>query len=80
MCAFEEAIKNVEVKVYVQRGALGFRGKFDIDVLVPPDSHFYPLLSCGVVLDDYLVHSCWGLQLGSRLLQSRGSWSTHGLP
>jgi hypothetical protein len=34
----------------------------------------------GIVLNDHLVHSCWGLHLGSRFLQIEGSWSTHGLP
>ena len=32
-----------------------------------------------IVLNDYLVHSCWGLHLSFRFLQTKGSWSTHGL-
>ena len=34
LCKFIKAIKNVEVKVDVQEGSLGFRGKPAIDVLV----------------------------------------------
>ena len=33
-----------------------------------------------IVLNDYLVHSCWGLHLSTRFLQTGGSWSTHRLP
>ena len=73
VCAFKEPIKKVEVKVDVQKGALGFRGKFDRRCA---SSIYFTSLSnvviC-IVLDGYLVHSCWGLHLGFRLLQIGGS-------
>ena len=33
-----------------------------------------------IVPFDYLVYFCQSLHLGSRSLQTRGSWSAHGLP
>ena len=49
MCTNEKVIKNVEVKVDVQKGAVGFREekKMTIDVLVSSNSHVLPLLSYG---------------------------------
>ena len=63
-----------------KRGPLDLEENLTGDVLLPSNSRFYSLFSYGIVLNDYLVHSCWGLHLGSRLLQNGGSWSTHGLP
>ena len=40
-------IKNVEVKVDVQKGALGSQYKLTIDVLVQSNSGFHPLLPYG---------------------------------
>ena len=45
VCIFKKAIRNFEVKVNVQKGALRFEEKNDIDVLVSFNSHFHPLLS-----------------------------------
>ena len=44
MSTSKKAIKNVEVKVDVQKGILGFREKILIlDMLVSSTSHFHPL-------------------------------------
>ena len=47
-------------------GALGFRKKMTIVVLVSSNSRFIHCCRIAIVLNDYLVHSCWGLHLGSR--------------
>ena len=67
MCTFEKAITNVEVKVDVQKGALGFRDNIDNRC-----TSFHPIhvfIHCChmvIVFNDYLVHSFWGLHLSSR--------------
>ena len=58
MCTFKKAIKNVEVKVDVQKGALGFKVFLTIGVLIP--SNFVRSCHMVIVLNDYLVHSWWG--------------------
>ena len=47
VCIIRKASKNVEVKVDVQKGALGFRVKLAVDVLISSNPSFHPLLSCG---------------------------------
>lgn len=48
MCIFEKASKNFGLKVDVQKGGLKFiEKKLTIDVLVPFNLHFHPLLSYG---------------------------------
>ena len=47
VCTFKKDIKNVEVKVIVQKGPLGFRGNLTVDVLIPSTSRFHSLLSYG---------------------------------
>lgn len=81
MCTFKEAIKNVEVKIDVQKGVPWFREKLTTYVLVPSNSSVFILCyHVIIVLNDYLDYSCWGLHLVSRVLQYEGSWSAHGFP
>ena len=65
MCTFKKAIKNVED---VPRRILGFKAKFG-NRHVSSIQSTCSFLVVIVVLNDYLVHSCWGLDLGSRFLQ-----------
>jgi hypothetical protein len=47
VCGFEKAVKNIGVKVHVQKGALlGLRKKVTMGLLVSPNSHCHPSLSC----------------------------------
>ena len=72
--------KVVGVKVDVQKGALRFR-----EILDNKCVSFHPMhVSIHIchmvtVLNDHLVHSCWGLHLGSRVLQTGGFGSARGL-
>ena len=45
MSSVPTAIKNVEIKVHVAKGALNLEKKLTINVLVLSDSHCHPLLS-----------------------------------
>ena len=74
VCTIEKTIKNAKVNVDVQRGP------YCLCLFVSSNSSFHPLLSYMViVLNDYLVHPCWGLHVGSRFLQTGGSCSAHEL-
>ena len=58
MCTFRKAIKNFEVKVDVQKGALRFKGKFDNKCV--GFIQFKVLIHCCdmvIVLNDYAKHS-----------------------
>ena len=44
-----------------KRGAVGFKEKMTTDVLVPSNSFFIYCCHMVIVLNDFLVHSCWGL-------------------
>ena len=57
MCTPKKAIKNVEVKVDVQKGALGFRKNLIIKVLVSFNSHFHSFFHIVIMLNDHLAHS-----------------------
>ena len=71
----------VEVKVCVQNGALIFREKMLINVLVSSNLRFFiPLLSYGNCPQWPSCMLLWGIGLDSKFLQTIGSWSTHGLP
>ena len=48
------------------------RGKFDNECV-----NFIHGCHMVIVLNDYHVHSCWGLHWGSRFLRTGGSWTTH---
>ena len=45
VCTFKKVIKNVEVKVDVQKGTLGRRENLTINMLVSFNPSFHPLLS-----------------------------------
>lgn len=44
---FKEIIKTFSIKVDVQKGVLGFRDKFDKDMIISPNLCFHLLLSYG---------------------------------
>ena len=76
MCTFKNVVKNVEVKVDVQMGALGCRAKIDNGYVGSIQFTFLSsVYQMVTILNHHLVHSCWGLHLGSRFLQTRGSWA-----
>ena len=81
MCISKIAIKFCEVKVDVQKGGLMFKEFFfTIMVLVHPLHIFIHTFHMVIALNDYHMSSCWDLHLGFRFLQTRGPWSSHGLP
>jgi len=57
VCTSVKAIKNVEVKVDVQMGALGFREKLTTNVLVHPIHILIYYCHIVFILNDHLVHS-----------------------
>ena len=56
-------------------GPRSWRKKLSIDVLVPSNNIYIHCCHMVTILNDYLVHSCWGLHLESRFSQIVGSWA-----
>ena len=54
----KRVIKNFEVKVDVQKGALRLEGKMTIDEIVSSNSRFIHCYHVEIVLNEYHVHIC----------------------
>ena len=63
--------------MYNKKKALGFRENFG-NRSVGSIQFTCSFIVATILLDDCLVHSCLGLNLGFRFLQIGGSWNTCG--
>jgi hypothetical protein len=81
VCTFRVAIKNFKVKVNVQKGAVRFRGKKNdnIYLLVSSNLGYYSFLSYDDSPQWLPSTFLLGFAFGFHDLQTRGSWSAHGL-
>ena len=71
MCTSRKATKKFEVNVKVQKGALRFREKTENRCWFHPIHVFIHCCHIVIVLDDYIVHSCYGLHWGSRFYKMK---------
>ena len=64
VCIFKMAIKDVEAKIDVPKGVLGFREENDNRCVGFMQVMFLSIICHMVILlNDYLVHSYWSLHL-----------------